>query len=50
MKYNDLTWPGKMPYRTPVSEALVLKAESFLCASDKGGTTEEWEEYDLSTL
>ena len=49
MKNNDLQWPGKQPYNSPVSQEFALSVEKFLCASDDYDSfTEEWEEVDLS--
>jgi hypothetical protein len=50
MKNNHLTRPGKKPYQSPVLEEYALHLEKPLCTSDKGGTTEQWDEVDLSFI
>lgn len=50
MNYSRLSRPEKLRYQSPVSDETVLGMESMLCQSNWGGTTEEWEEIDLSML
>lgn len=51
MKNNDLCLPEKRLYQPPVSEEFTLAAEQMLCMSgDPQGSTEEWDEFDLSTF
>lgn len=51
MKNKELSLPGKRLYQPPVSEEFVLATEQMLCMSgDPQGSTEEWDEFDLSTF
>lgn len=50
MKNNNLSQPGKQPYQSPVLEEHVLHLENPMCASPMGGTTEQWDEVDLSFI
>lgn len=50
MKINELSVPGKTAYTAPVLREYVLAVSRVLCASDKSGSTEVWDEIDLSSL
>lgn len=50
MKNNYLTEPGKKPYQSPVLDQHVLCLDHPLCTSGTGGTTEQWDEVDLSFI
>lgn len=50
MKINLLTLPGRQAYTVPELKEYYLAASDILCASDIGGSTEEWEEIDLSSI
>lgn len=50
MKINELSVPGKKAYTVPELSEYVLTESDILCASNMGGSTEVWDEVDLSSL